>query len=993
MANSGWPSVGLQGPNSSIPQHASSIRLDIENLHRHIAQGAETIPSETFLQFSFSILDFTDKILNQPSSTETWTLINHIDQNVKVILEKFLESDKTESLEKQKWNRGNPLVRESEHAFVGDTGVAKNEPSDANCTIGEASSETQEEQTWILGYRSLLDDHDDSEFADEVNNLPGTTSEKSNDFPMQEQGWLLDLYEPLAGTEEEPINQYSTSSTEYFRDTQGGEDVSNLCSLSQGSTDLEEAKETRKLEHLSSYGPIRGSNILQSNAISSNRGSSEVRTSKIVLPSQNPLNGSIHAKIYKPLDTTKNEIRIVRILADADPDYDIGCELSVVSLDDRSLYRALSYTWGAANDTLPIRLNGHRFEVTRNLKRALQRLRAFDTEIPIWIDAICINQTDIIERMYQVQLMRYIFESPMEVIVYLGEPQTHQQTMSQQLQDETWDATLFDWETTPSDIMKVNTILKYGQAYADSYPDLPDERTPNTFMLAMCFTRLLAGDVHLRDISLLANTNIQTECLNAFKSIAAQAWWNRIWCVQEVILPPKVTVLYGRFTAPFQMYIDAAENLERHISTCCKDFLSFSPEQSTALNDYRQKVLTIAESGRLWQERAMTTLITLLRFYYPKDATNPRDKIYGLLGLVREWGRSEPISPNYSISVRRLFEEVALCSIVATNTLECLTFKAERILEKAQFYDDIATIQQGGKPPVTWNLSSWAPDWTKISDRDYERPVAERINRALVFNACGGRPALLPKPLFTACPHILTSSAVLTVSAYRIGKVKNYEGNSMKYMMPFTIHQSMGIDTNQEFPLPLHPTKSLKRPYVAGGTRYDAICRAICGDTFFTSASTSSASRFGNATMFRRTTVEDVESVKLWRKWMHTNKPAVTGSIHPLLKDFTSQESYERVSEADRAIRSVGFLRRFVELDSGHVGMTADASADDEVMIFMGAKTPFTVKYLREMMIKDVGMRKIYVLAGECYLVGAMDGGLADEMEKQGKQPEEVYII
>lgn len=403
-------------------------------------------------------------------------------------------------------------------------------------------------------------------------------------------------------------------------------------------------------------------------------------------------------------------------------------------------------------------------------------------------------------------------------------------------------------------------------------------------------------------------------------------------------------------------------------------------------------MLTIAESGRLWQERAMTTLMTLLRFYYPKDATNPRDKIYGLLGLVREWGKSEPVTPNYSISVRRLFEEVALCSIVATNTLEFLTFKAERVLEKAQFYDDISTIQQGGKPPVTWNFSSWAPDWTKISDRDYEGPVAERINRALVFNACGGRPALLPKPLFTAYPHVLTSSAVLTVSAYRIGKVKNYEENPMKYIMPFTMHQSMGIDKNQDFPLPLYPTKSLKGPYVAGGTLYDAICRAICGDTFFASASTS-AGRIGSTAMFRRATVEDVESVKLWRKWMHTNKPAVTGSIHPRPEDFTSQELYQRVSEADRAIRSVGFLRRFVELESGHVGMTADASGNDEVMIFMGAKTPFTVKYLGEMMIKDVGMKRIYVLAGECYLVGAMDGGLVEEMEKQGKQPEEVYLI
>ncbi|KAH7347015.1 heterokaryon incompatibility protein-domain-containing protein, partial [Pyrenochaeta sp. MPI-SDFR-AT-0127] len=311
-----------------------------------------------------------------------------------------------------------------------------------------------------------------------------------------------------------------------------------------------------------------------------------------------------------------------------------------MSLDDKFRYRALSYTWGTTNDTLPISLNGHRFEVTRNLKRALQRLRAFDAGTPIWIDAICINQIDMDERMHQVQLMRYIYESPVEVVCYLGEPES-QQTMAQQAQDETWDPILFDWAANDSDIARINTIMKYGQAYADTYPDLPDKRTSNPLMMAMCFIRLLAGDVHLKDISLLKNSNIQRECLIAFQSIVMQPWWDRIWCVQEVILPPKVTVLYGRFTAPFQMYVDAAENLEHHRSTCCKDVLLLSEGQSAAIDDYGQKVLTIAESGRLWQERAMTTLMTLLRFYYPKDATDPRDKVYGLLGLVREWGKSQ----------------------------------------------------------------------------------------------------------------------------------------------------------------------------------------------------------------------------------------------------------------------------------------------------------------------------------------------------------------
>jgi hypothetical protein len=91
-------------------------------------------------------------------------------------------------------------------------------------------------------------------------------------------------------------------------------------------------------------------------------------SSKLVLESQSAEQEKAHDKIYSPLDKDKREIRLVRVFADPDPDYDICCELSSVSLDTRPVYKALSYTWGNPDDTVPITLNGKRFAVTRNLK-------------------------------------------------------------------------------------------------------------------------------------------------------------------------------------------------------------------------------------------------------------------------------------------------------------------------------------------------------------------------------------------------------------------------------------------------------------------------------------------------------------------------------------------------------------------------------------------------------------------------------------------------
>jgi len=57
-------------------------------------------------------------------------------------------------------------------------------------------------------------------------------------------------------------------------------------------------------------------------------------------------------------------------------------------------YEALSYTWGSASNARQILVNGRRFEITKNLWFALQFLQRDSSSRTLWIDSICINQTD-----------------------------------------------------------------------------------------------------------------------------------------------------------------------------------------------------------------------------------------------------------------------------------------------------------------------------------------------------------------------------------------------------------------------------------------------------------------------------------------------------------------------------------------------------------------------------------------------------------------------
>jgi hypothetical protein len=86
-------------------------------------------------------------------------------------------------------------------------------------------------------------------------------------------------------------------------------------------------------------------------------------------------------------------------------------------------YEALSYCWGSDELYKTIEINGQQIPVRRNLWGALKHLRHRLPRMKrtLWIDALCINQTDIMERNAQVSIMGSIFSMVTKVLAWLGE--------------------------------------------------------------------------------------------------------------------------------------------------------------------------------------------------------------------------------------------------------------------------------------------------------------------------------------------------------------------------------------------------------------------------------------------------------------------------------------------------------------------------------------------------------------------------------------------
>jgi hypothetical protein len=83
-------------------------------------------------------------------------------------------------------------------------------------------------------------------------------------------------------------------------------------------------------------------------------------------------------------------------------------------------YRCLSYMWGPPTEDYKILLNGQAFSVRQNLYTFLNMATGYFPNEPLWIDAICINQTDLVEKSHQVQRMGEIYRDAEEVLVWLG---------------------------------------------------------------------------------------------------------------------------------------------------------------------------------------------------------------------------------------------------------------------------------------------------------------------------------------------------------------------------------------------------------------------------------------------------------------------------------------------------------------------------------------------------------------------------------------------
>ncbi|CAG8957022.1 hypothetical protein HYFRA_00012502 [Hymenoscyphus fraxineus] len=307
------------------------------------------------------------------------------------------------------------------------------------------------------------------------------------------------------------------------------------------------------------------------------------------------------------LDPKKKEIRqlVLQPLKDGDI---IQCSTETISLLEQPEFEALSYVWGDASIRQTITFNGFPFTVTQNLAIALRYLRLPEKPRRIWIDALCINQEDTSERNSQVSMMGEIYRCANPVLIWLGESS----------------------EDTDEAFALISHVSK------------DHDITEETSQLLFSFYIQLVG----------------------------REWFTRLWTIQELVLAKQDPLIgcghsWTTWGTVFGMWQRVAmKEFSKMGMVMLKEGRSNEDKDSVNVG-VRPNVIRIDLLNNLRvgvASKRGEDLRDLLLNTVSSNATEPRDRIYGLLGMLSDQDRqyfnvdyNRPLGTVFAEAVSHIF--------------------------------------------------------------------------------------------------------------------------------------------------------------------------------------------------------------------------------------------------------------------------------------------------------------------------------------------------
>jgi len=616
------------------------------------------------------------------------------------------------------------------------------------------------------------------------------------------------------------------------------------------------------------------------------------------------------ARTYKFSELQAQEIRLLRCYFTEHGR--LAGELKTFSLRASTLpsFRTLSYTWGPKYYTHRIVIDDGELPVLDSLYPYLE-MHLRDTEDGgktwHWIDSLCINQDNVAERNSQINLMDQVYRSASQCDVWLGEEA-----------EEGWRAFKF---------------LKFLNREFNDRPTRPS--------------------VDWIEKVLAPREGPYGDDWNALERLFTRPWWTRVWTVQEFILSKAVIFCCGTLTMPRSLFRSAI-----HIIWSCRNkTLNYdAPWNRIRLHEW---YMGFGEDEDIRSQSV--SLTATLAYLGNHQATDPRDRIYSLCGIVKD----PQIAgiPDYSQSVETLYINLVKSFIETHRSLDIICFSS--------IFKD--------KQQTSTSLPSWVPDW-RITGNVLVGPLMVSQGTKSAIGNLRPHHSLDCTAIYFASlciePRVTFSSDLrkMTCRGFLLDQIDGLAGLPMiRYADPREADEL--TQPNSSSRASEDPARQLTFEMAFDLLTNIMYCLVLNREDHYFNHAISGGDFFRQFTSLLSKAVNRDPSLRFtFRAWYNANRKLyISGwKLEDIVKKFFEEVDPKSNVQDDRFYSRlhdtiVKMKRRFIITNKSYLGMAPfEAMAGDVVCIIFGCSVPVVLRWCPE--------KEAYSFVGECYLNGFMNG-------------------
>jgi hypothetical protein len=556
------------------------------------------------------------------------------------------------------------------------------------------------------------------------------------------------------------------------------------------------------------------------------------------------------------------------------------------------------------------------------------------TERPlIWVDAVCINQSDLVERGHQVSIMQNIYSKSMQTLIWLGDADHHS-----------------------------NLAMEFALFIRKLLAGLVDLNS-DTFTAGIHCSRLrglLRGDV---DFSRDEVSHYDFKAMReATQSLLSRPWFRRAWVLQEVSRSSAVVAIAGSIACQWEDIRNLGTWENR--ATLSAGDVPWADYQLPAVGfSVLSDVTRDNDLPEIWwflarecKDGAFPSILELIFRRIQIQATDPRDQVFALFGIARECQSQadelDGFRPNYLKMTAEVYADFTRAVILSTRSLV--------VLSAVDIFSSEGQRQRR-------DLPTWVPDYSHHFN----------LRRAIAFIGSSGFKAAGKTSIEMGIEDAFNSMILRGVIIDVVKYVEGLEGEAIQ------VRRSRESPVrNVIFNSSINGVRELWK--VILGQDLDPYTNMDVLEAFILTLLCSRKDQM------RRTVASSVEDVPhlledfaaYWKGF-----EASFESLPSRSKLYQSRQELEALSIRGSAIEFGKRLmwtcdsRRLLTTKNQLLGLfPKQVQAGDLIVVFFGSNVPHVVRPIEQSPSALTPYPYPHHLVGECYVHGRMGGSVIEDV-------------